>query len=67
MIRTHSLLTWDEWYTPFIRHAGFLLLARLITDGLSMMDFAALMALMHRWRPETHMFHLKCGKTIVTL
>jgi hypothetical protein len=54
-------------YAPFIRRAGFLPLARLITGGLSMMDPIALTALMDRWRPETHVFHLPCGKTMVTL
>jgi hypothetical protein len=31
------------------------------------MDSAALMALVDRWRPETHMFHLTCGETTMTL
>jgi len=66
-IRTHSPLEWDERYTPFIRRAGFLPLARLVTGGLPMMDSAALTALVDRWRPETHTFHLPCGETTVTL
>jgi hypothetical protein len=32
-----------------------------------MMDFTALMALVDRWRLETHTFHLSCGETTVTL
>jgi hypothetical protein len=32
-----------------------------------MMDSAALTTLVDRWRPETHMFHLLCGETTVTL
>jgi hypothetical protein len=32
-----------------------------------MMDFAALMTLMNRWRLKTHMFHLLCGETMVML
>jgi hypothetical protein len=66
-ISTHNPLTWDGRYVPFIRRAGFLPLARLITDGLPFMDSAALMALVDRWRPETHMFQLSCGKTTVML
>jgi hypothetical protein len=31
------------------------------------MDFAMLTALMDWWRPKTHMFHLLCGETTVTL
>jgi hypothetical protein len=46
---------------------GLFQLARLITDSLSMIDSAALMTLVDRWHPETHMFHLPCGETTVTL
>jgi hypothetical protein len=66
-IRTHSPLTWDERYPLFIRRAGFLLLGQLVTGSLTLMDSATLMALMHRWCPETHKFHLPCGDTMVTL
>jgi hypothetical protein len=31
------------------------------------MDSAALMALVDRWHPEPHTFHLPCGETTVTL
>jgi hypothetical protein len=56
---------WNEWYASFIRHSGFLPLARLVIGGLLMMDFAALTALVDRWRLETHTFHLLCGETMV--
>jgi hypothetical protein len=32
-----------------------------------MMDSAALMSLVDRWRPETDTFHLPCGEITVTL
>jgi hypothetical protein len=63
----HSPLQWDEWYTPFIGHAYFLPLSRLINSGLSIVDFAALMTLINRWRLKTHTFHLSCGETTTTL
>jgi hypothetical protein len=66
-IHTHNPLTWDEWYPPFIWHAVFLLLVRLDIDGLPLMDSAALMTLVDRWHPKTHMFDLLCGKTMMTL
>jgi hypothetical protein len=47
--------------------ARFLPLAQLLIDGQPMMDSAVLMALVDRWRPETHMFHLPCGEITVTL
>jgi hypothetical protein len=56
---------WNERYASFIQHSGFLPLARLVTDGLLMMDSASLMALVDRWRLETHTFHLLCGETTV--
>ncbi|CAO2161607.1 unnamed protein product [Urochloa humidicola] len=65
--RTHSPLTWDERYATFIRRAGFLPLARLVQMGLPMMDNAALTALVDRWRPETHTFHLPGGEMTVTM
>jgi hypothetical protein len=58
---------WYERYVPFIRCAGFLSLARLVIGGLSMMYYATLTVLVDQWRPETHMFHLPCGETTVTL
>jgi hypothetical protein len=66
-IHTHSPLSWDEQYAPFIRRAGFLQLTRLMSAHLSLMDSAALTALVDRWRPETHTFHLLCGEITVTL
>jgi hypothetical protein len=67
MIRMHNPLMWDERYASFICRAGFLPLACLITGGLLMMDSAALMTLVDRWHTETHMFHLSCGETTMTL
>jgi hypothetical protein len=66
-IRTHSPLTWDEWYTPFIRRVGFLSLVRLVTAGLPLMDSAMLTTLVDWWRPKTHTFHLPYRKTMMML
>jgi hypothetical protein len=66
-IRTHNPLMWDKWYTSFICQAGFVPLAQLITVRLLMMDSTVLIALVDRWRPEIHTFHLPCGETMVTL
>jgi hypothetical protein len=59
--------SWDERYAPFIQCVGFLPLARLMPGDLPMMDSATLMALVDRWHPETHTFHLLCGETTVML
>jgi hypothetical protein len=51
----------------FIRYAGFLPLACLMSGDLPMMDSAALTTLMDRWCSKTHTFHLPCGETTVML
>jgi hypothetical protein len=48
-----SPLTWDEWYESFIRRAGFLPLARLVTRGLPLMDATVLMALVDPHVPSS--------------
>jgi hypothetical protein len=66
-IRTHNPLSWDEQYARVHMACRFLLLAHLVSAHLSMMDSAVLTALVDRWRPETHTFHLPCGEITVTL
>jgi hypothetical protein len=47
-IYMHNPLSWDEWYTLFIRRASFLPLAKLINIGLLIMKFAVLSTLVDR-------------------
>jgi hypothetical protein len=51
----HNPLLWDDRYILFIRHVDFLLLVRLVTGGLPIMDTTALFTLVDRWaqRPIT--------------
>jgi hypothetical protein len=66
--RTHTaLLDWDERYRPYLNRAGFEDLVRVILSGLPPLDLGLLTALVDRWRPETHTFHLQCGEMTVTL
>ena len=60
-------LDWDERYAPDVRSAGLLALARIVVNGLPRMDGSALTALVDRWRPETHTFHLPSGEMTITL
>ena len=60
-----------------LRGAGLLTLARLIeawpnkpnggAKGRLWIDRSLLTALVDRWRPETHTFHLPCGEMAPTL
>jgi hypothetical protein len=67
-MRTHThVLQWDERYAPYLRRAGLLDIARVVNAGLPPLDPPLLTALIDRWRPETHSFHLPCGEMTVTL
>jgi hypothetical protein len=47
--RTHNRqLQWDERYAPYIRHAGFLELARVVNRGLPPLNPALLSAAIDR-------------------
>jgi hypothetical protein len=67
MVREHYPLPWDERYAPYLARAGFLDIALVVIRGLSTMDGPLLLALVDRWRPETHSFHLPCGKMTVVM
>jgi hypothetical protein len=50
-----------------LQDAGLLTLARLVEGGSVQLDRSLLTALVDRWRPETHTFHLACGEMAPTL
>ncbi|XP_066347865.1 serine/threonine-protein phosphatase 7 long form homolog [Miscanthus floridulus] len=65
---THSRAhEWDECYTPYICHAGFLELVRIVNYDLPALDPALLTVAVDRWRPETHTLHLPCGEMTMTM
>ena len=50
-----------------LREAGLLTLSRFVEVGPIQLDRSLLMALLDRWRLETHTFHLPCGEMTPTL
>ncbi|CAN6194938.1 unnamed protein product [Urochloa humidicola] len=68
--RTHDgfqLMRYDHRYQPLLQQADLHVVANLIRKGMPTFNPAALTALIDRWRPETHSFHLPCGEMTVTL
>jgi hypothetical protein len=67
---THEAATtmiYDDRYTPLLKRANLATVARVCRRGTPPFNPAALTAMIDRWRPETHTFHLPCGEMMVTL
>lgn len=67
---THEAATtmvYDPRYTPLLERAGLAVVANMCRRGVPPFNPAALTALVDRWRPETHTFHLPCGEMTITL
>ncbi|CAM0904178.1 unnamed protein product [Alopecurus aequalis] len=58
---------YDERYIPYIRRTRLLPFINMVKDGVPKMNATLVTALVDRWRPETHTFHLPCGEMSVTL
>ena len=60
-------LCFDIFVCCRLRESSLLTLGRLVEGGLVQLDRSLLTALVDRWRPETHTFHLPCREIAPTL
>lgn len=57
--RVHKYILHDDLIEPYLQQAGF---GNVINIENYSMDYKFILALVERWRPETHTFHLPCGR-----
>ena len=60
-------MPYDERYTEYIEKLGLLPFIQLVSRSTPNFNPSAITALVDRWRPETHSFHLPTGEMTVTL
>lgn len=65
--RCRPAMPFDERFTPYLQQAGLLAFSTVCQRGVPIFNHAALSALVDRWRPETHSFHLPSGEMTITL
>ena len=53
-----------EEIIPLLRQSGFYWIMKM---GYLKINVALITALIERWRPKTHTFHMRCGECTITL
>jgi hypothetical protein len=61
------MMTFDERYVPLLWQANLLAVTNIVRHGIPVFNATTITAMVNRWRPETHSFHLPCGEMTVTL
>ncbi|KAL0555422.1 hypothetical protein IC582_009367 [Cucumis melo] len=57
-------IPFDQRIAPYLEATGFLGVSQV---GFMQLDWHLITALVERWRPETHTFHMPCGECTITL
>jgi hypothetical protein len=69
-LRAHdgaTVMVFNERYMSLLRQANLLAIIEIVHHGMPMFNATTITAMVDRWRPETHSFHLSCGEMTVTL
>jgi hypothetical protein len=60
-------MVFDDHYVPLLHQASLLAIAEIVHRGMPVFNATAITALVDRWRPGTHSFHLLCDEMMKTL
>lgn len=60
----HRTIDLDPRMVPYLKQSGFWGVTRI---GFTQLDWHLITALVERWRPETHTFHMPGGECTITL
>jgi hypothetical protein len=60
-------MLFNKRYVPVLWYTNLLVVTNIICCGMLVFNTTTIMAMVDRWRPETHSFHLSCGDMMVTL
>jgi hypothetical protein len=69
-LRAHdgaTVMVFDERYVPLLHQVNLLAIAEIVHHGMPVFNTTTITMTVHRWRPETHSFHLPCSEMMVTL